>query len=86
MDKGMAETAAACALIIALQMKRRRRRRRNMCMDSRVDPSVQEASLIANTRTYARPRETAIINNYMYMLVSPNVTSQNFGAFDLSRH
>ena len=29
MDEGMAETASACALIIAFQMKRRRRRRRN---------------------------------------------------------
>ena len=56
-------------------------------MDSRVDPSL-EHSVIANTRTYMRPRVTTIINIHNWE-VSSNVTLQNFqnvGAFDHSRN
>ena len=80
----MAETAATCALIIALQMKRRRRRRRNRCL------WTQEWIL---QRERLRDREHEDIRtatcdsvNKIYASFSPNVTSQNFGAFDLSRN
>ena len=41
--------------------------------------------MIVNTRTYVQPR-TSVIVNILNWEVSPNGTSQNFGAFDLSRN
>ena len=81
----MAETAATCALI-ALQMKRRRIRRQNRCLWTR-EWILQRERLRDRERGDVRAVMAIIkINNNIICEFSPNVTSQNFGAFDLSRN